>query len=481
MRLPSMGAHNMKAVLLCITASAMLFANSLAYAETYPDPQLTAVATPESIARSKEIDAYTLGVLAYEWGYPLVRMERVIRTYTEVPANKPATSYRAPLNQIGWATELATPAAKDMPTANSDTLYMSAVVTLTEPYVLSVPDTADRYYVVNVFSMYQDCEHYIGRRATGTRAGRFAIIPPGWKGTLPAGVTPLNVTTDKVWLWGRIQVKQGEPLGPVKALQAKFDLRPLSQLGNASYAAPAETLPPLPSIAGNDLGFFVHLGYALQHNQIKKTDEALVAQFERIGLTKQGFDQKSLSPEQIAGLKRALADAPLVVSASITTVATKRNGWDWLPIDDFGYHYPLRALVAGPYLGGNASKEAIYPVRFTDSEGKRLNGANRYEITFDKAPPVGAFWSLTAYNAADKMLVENPIHRYKVGSDTVGLVTRADGSFTIPVQHDAPQGPDKANWLPAPEGDFYLILRMFQPSEEILSGAYPLPRLRTVK
>jgi hypothetical protein len=94
---------------------------------------------------------------------------------------------------------------------------------------------------------------------------------------------------------------------------------------------------------------------------------------------------------------------------------------------------------------------------------------------------VGAFWSLTIYNAGDKMLVDNPIGRYKVGSDTPGLKVNGDGSFVIPVQHDEPSGPDKAHWLPAPTGDFVLFLRLYQPSEEILSGAYTLPQLEKVQ
>ena len=249
----------MKAGIASIVAVAAALSMQAARAETYPDPLLTAVATPESIAKARETEAYTLGVSAYLWGYSLVRMERIMREYIDVPENKPATSYRAPLNRIGWASELATPSAKDMPIANNDTFYLSAVVTLTEPYVLSVPDTADRYYTVNVFTTYHELEHYIGRRTTGTKAGRYAIVPPGWKGSVPKGVKRLDVSTDKIWLWGRLHIKQGEPVAPVKALQAKFDLRPLSQLGNASYRAPAATLPPLPSIAGNDLGVRVAL------------------------------------------------------------------------------------------------------------------------------------------------------------------------------------------------------------------------------
>lgn len=462
-------------------AAAVLFSTNAVLAENYPDPLLTMPVTPESIAKAKEIDAYTLGVSAYLWGYPLVRMERIMREYIDVRAPQPATSYRAPLNRIGWATELATPSAKDMPAANNDTFYMSAVVKLTEPYVLSVPDTNDRYYVVNVFTTYHEDEQDIGRRMTGTKAGRFALVPPGWKGTLPQGMRRVDVSTDKLWLWGRLHVRDGEPMGPVKALQAQFDLRPLSQLNNAKYAAPAAALPPMPAIAGDDLGFFVHLGHAMQHNPVLPRDAALVGQFERIGLTKSGFDRTKLSPEQIAALRGALAEAAVVASAAVSTTAKKVGAWDSTIIDGYGFNYPLRAVHSGPYLGGNMVQEAYYPSTYFDSENHPLTGANRYELRFAKAPPVDAFWSATLYNADDKMLVENPIDRYKVGSETPGLKTNADGSISITIQHGEPHGPEKSNWLPAPKGDFFLVLRFYQPRKELLDGTYRLPQLIKVQ
>ncbi|MNN29306.1 hypothetical protein D3C81_1429040 [compost metagenome] len=127
---------------------------------------------------------------------------------------------------------------------------------------------------------------------------------------------------------------------------------------------------------------------------------------------------------------------------------------------------------------GRAPKPS--PIRYTDAEGKPLSGANRYRITFDKAPPVGSFWSLTIYNAGSKLLVDNPIARYKVGSDTPGLQVGADGSFSIPIQHEQPQGAEKASWLPAPKGDFYLLLRLYQPGETILNGEYVLPQVKRI-
>ncbi|MEJ8848560.1 DUF1254 domain-containing protein [Variovorax rhizosphaerae] len=436
-----------------------------------PDALLSTPATPEVVAKGLETDGYQLAVSAYTWGYPLVRMETVMRDYATVPADNPPTSYRAVLNRIGWATELATPEAKDMPTANNDTYYMSAVVDLGQPYLLSVPDTDDRYYVVNVFNMYQELEHYIGRRTTGTKAARYAIVPPGWSGTLPSGVTRLDASTSKVWLWGRLRIAQGEPAAPVHALQQKFELTPL----DASKVGRTE-LPPLPATDNDELGFFTLLGHALQSNSIKPADEALFGQFARMGLTRKGFDATRLSPEMRNGVVRGLADAPSVAVASFASTASKRSGWDWVTgLDSFGFNYPLRAVVAGPYLGGNGEREAMYPIRYTDADDAPLDGKNHYELKFDSAPPVSAFWSLTMYNAGDKMLVPNELARYKIGSDTAGLKKNADGSFTLQVQHEAPS--DKSNWLPAPDGGFYVILRMYQPNDDILSGEWVLPQM----
>lgn len=473
-----------------ITISLMTFLMIIVYtglyAQTaqYPDPLLSTPATAEVISKGLESDGYALGVLAYTWGYPLVRMERVLREYTDVPETKSSTIYRAPLNQIGWARELATPKAKDMPTANNDTFYMSAVVKLDEPYILTVPDTKDRYYVVDVFNMWHELEHYIGRRMTGTKAGRFVIVPPGWKGTLPSDAKRLEVTTNKVWLWGRMRVVDGEDAASLHALQDSFSLVPLQADKKSNYSPKTISLKPMPDIGDDGLGFLTHLGFALQNNPVKSFDEALLGQLERIGLTKKGFDPSRLNEAMQKGVLKGLKDGPLVATASLASspLVMRNQGWDFsFGLDRFGFNYPFRAMIAGPYLGGQGEKEAIYPIRYTDSVRKNLSGSNRYIVRFKQEPPVAAFWSLTIYNANDKMLIENPINRYKIGGDTPGFTTRKNGYFEIPVQHNKPEGEFSNNWLPAPEGNFYLLLRLYQPREEILSGKYELPEMERVK
>lgn len=454
-------------------------------AQSFEDRLIGMVPTAEVRIKAAEVDAYTLGVSAYLWGYPLARMERVIREYSDVSEPQPATSYRAAPNQLGWATELATPSAKDMPAANNDTLYLSCALNLTEPFLLEVPDTADRYYVINVFTMYHQCEHYIGRRVTGTAAGVFAIVPPGWQGELADGVHRLDVSTPHIWLWGRLHVRDGERAESVQGLMDGFRLAPLSAYAGSSPDADhapdeQEVFPPMPEIAGDPLGFFVHLGFALQSSPVPPQDAALFGQFERIGLTREGFDPSRLTAVQRAALERALDDAPAVAISSVGVTAEERQGWDWTAIDDYGFNYPLRSVHCGPYLGGNMVKEAHYPSTWLDSDGQLLTGAHCYRLDFEGEPPVDAFWSLTLYNGADKMLVENPLHRYKLGSESPSLIRNPDGTFTIFVQHEPPADEHLGNWLPSPVGDTMLVFRFYQPRPELLDGSYRLPYVRRI-
>lgn len=458
-------------MLLCSVLAALTLTTLAVAAPTYDDPILTLGSTPDVVQKGTEADAYSLAVMAYVWGYPLVRMERVMREYSEPQSPLPPTSYRAPLNQMGWATLLATPEARDMPTANNDTLYTSTVLELDQPYIVSVPDTHDRYYVIDVFDMWQELEHYIGRRVTGTKAGKFVLVPPGWKGALPKDARRLDVSTSKVWLWGRLQMKAGEDPKPVLALAKQFSVKPLN-----GKRIETKTLPPLPDITGNEFGLFTQLAAVLKDNPVRPQDKALFGQFARIGLTEKGFDPSKLSEPTLRGMRRAMQDAPMVASASVIGTSEVRNGWNWVKgMDSFGYNYPLRAAVAGPYLGGQGEKEAMYPIRYTDSKGQPLTGAKAYTMRFASSPPVDAFWSLTIYNADDKMLIENPIQRYKFGSDTQSLKREPDGSFTLALQSQAPS--DTSNWVPTPAGGFYMILRLYQPKRSVVEGEWQLPQV----
>lgn len=145
-------------------------------------------------------------------------------------------------------------------------------------------------------------------------------------------------------------------------------------------------------------------------------------------------------------------------------------------LDDRETAHLARAMVARGGLWGNHGYEAAYYIVFEDSDGEQLNGANDYRLRFEQPPPADAFWSVTMYDTPDYFLVDNPIDRYSIGDRTPGLAYGDDGSLTIYIQRNKPQDPaQRANWLPAPEGDFRPALRVYNPRQEVLDGTYEPP------
>jgi len=136
------------------------------------------------------------------------------------------------------------------------------------------------------------------------------------------------------------------------------------------------------------------------------------------------------------------------------------------------------ALSARVGLWGNHAYEATYAQVFQDDRGDQLTGRRRYSISFTELPPVRAFWSLTMYDVPDYYLIANPIGRYSIGDRTPGLRYGPDGSLTITIQAEPPADEiQRANWLPAPRGDFRPIMRLYEPGPAILNGAYILPAI----
>ena len=148
-------------------------------------------------------------------------------------------------------------------------------------------------------------------------------------------------------------------------------------------------------------------------------------------------------------------------------------------LPDGPMRFAQRALAARGGLWGNHGYEAAYAMVYLDGDGNALDGANRYELRFDREPPVGAFWSVTMYDNSDFFLVANPIDRYSIGDRTPGLQRDPDGGLTIVMQHDEPAEPGRrANWLPTPAGGFRPILRMYEPDAAVFDGQYELPPIR---
>jgi hypothetical protein len=162
------------------------------------------------------------------------------------------------------------------------------------------------------------------------------------------------------------------------------------------------------------------------------------------------------------------------------------NGWAMLPtnVRFFGDDYFLRALIfsKGPYP--NDTEEAFYPRGMLDEEGQLLNGAERryvLRLSGDDMALAKYFWSLTMYDTAEGLLVENPINRYAISNQTPGLKYGADGSLSVVLQHDSPGPGQESNWLPAPQGPFYVVLRVYGPKDKVLKGEWRPPVIKRLK
>jgi len=422
-----------------------------------------------AVASPGAADALAAAKDAYVWGFPLVLSNKYFQL---------ALDNNVPLNRFSLSTRLSTPADK-VAGPNNDTLYGFAWVDLTkEPVILSVPDTNGRYYSIQLIDAYGNTFTYVGRRVTGTAAGEFALVPPGWTGSIPDGVHTIPAPTNHVLALTRTLVSGDADLAAAQAIQNQYGLLPLSSHGQTPLAplTPESALNVFPvlHLAGQGAQFFDDLGAGLALQPPPPIDGSSLDQFAKIGV---GPNQRP-SQSQDAAVLSALRDAVPTADALIRNAdySTRVNGWSVnYKVTNFITDPLLRAATTYYGLGYHVAQEALYwgPGR----EDQLLSGANKYSLKFaaGNLPPVDAFWSLTIYDS-NLYLVENPINRYAVGDRTAGLQYGADGSLEILIQHDAPvQG--TSNWLPAPAGPFRVTLRTYQPRPALFNGDYHLPPL----
>jgi hypothetical protein len=435
-------------------------------------------------------DLRALAEEAVVWAYPLYEMRRM-RAATS--PKRTEAGHAAPegtrwCNLFTHARQLLRAGTSRVVTPNNDTLYTNAWLDLgAGPLVIDVPDTGGRYYVLGLLDFYTNPFAHIGPRLTGTQARSFLVTPPGWSGTLPAGFDApgAHIEAPTRWLWviGRILVDGAHDLPAVHALQDGFSVSPLAewQAGQAGIAPTPQAFAPDcdPQAPATAAHFAAQVNAALRDNPPPAQEQELVARFAAVGL---GSGCTEPDDAQAGALQQAL-DAVLPRLRRAQSGTTQASGWVLPPLvlDSFGKDYATRAEVALKYIGMLDGREAVYPMAWTDAQGRPLNGGARYRLRFAPAelPPVQAFWSVTMYDARSYMLVDNCMDRYAIGDRTPGLHRDADGGLTLHIQHARPEGEAaQANWLPAPPGDFYLCLRAYLPRAELLDGRHALPPLQ---
>lgn len=432
-------------------------------------------------------EAKEIGVDAYVYGYPLVTMEMTRRVMTNVAA--PAGA-RAPMGQFVRMREYPTAAFRDVTAPNADTLYVTAWIDVSqEPWVLSLPDAHDRYYLFPMLDGWTDVFQVPGKRTTGTGAQTYVITGPGWTGTLPAGVTEYKSPTNMVWLLGRIYCTgTPEDYKAVHQLEDQISIVPLHSYGKSYTPAPGKVDPSIDmktpvrdQVNGlSAAAYFTMLAKLMQDNPPAAADAPMLARLKRLGVVPgKPFNMNSLDPAVRASLDGVPKLGVEKIEGHFKTAGAPVNGWIFTTKTGlYGTDYLQRATITYFGLGANRPQDAVYPTSELGPDGQPYSGEHKYVIHIAKGqmPPVNGFWSLTMYNA-EYFFVANPLNRYTLSQRNT-FTTNADGSVDLYLQHENPGGAKEANWLPAPSGRFVLMMRLYWPKEtppSILDGTWKPP------
>jgi len=373
--------------------------------------------------------------------------------------------------------------------ANNDTLYSTTFADLrAEPLLIEVPPTGDRYFVIQLVDMGTDNFAYIGTRATGTDGGAFLLVGPRFKGALPEldGAGVILAPSDFIALATRTAINGPDGLENVIAVQEQLSLRPLSAvLGSpAPGATPDVDFPPYTPNLYASPKLFAYLNFLLPFHTIPGFERSLMQRFAMLNIGPfLTFDPDAFAPEIQAAIAAGVAEAHNAIEQRGNNLGTVVEGWQEIPaMGTYGDDYLFRSAVAWKFIYTNSPEEALYPIAESDADGEPLSGEHAYVLHFPpgQLPPVGAFWSVTLYDSASRLMVNNPINRYSIGDRTPGIVRGDDGSLTISIQHDSPGSGREANWLPAPKGRFYLNVRAYMPGPAMLDGTYRLPAVQRV-
>jgi hypothetical protein len=430
-------------------------------------------------------EAAAIATDAYVYFYPLLSMDVTRRQSTNIAAGKELA--KGPMNTFVNVPAFPPADLKVVVRVNFDTLYSVAWLDLTkEPLVISAPDTGGRYYLLPMLDMWTDVFASPGWRTTGTQAGNFLVTPPGWSGTVPAGMTRISAPTPYVWVIGRTKTDGPPDYAAVNKIQAGYKVTPLAQWGKAPQPVtvtidPSVDMKTPPKTQVDNMPAAQYFAYAaelLKLHPPHATDQPILARMKRIGIEPgQSFDLSKLDPVA----QKALTDAPQAAQQlmqwKLATLARVANGWsmntDTMGV--YGNYYLKRAIVSQQGLGANVPEDAIYPLNLADGDGKPLEGSNKYVIRFDQGntPPVNAFWSITLYDA-DGFQVANSLNRFAVSS-WMPFKTNADGSLDLYFQNESPGKDKETNWLPAPKGAFNLTMRLYAPMAEALTGKWNPP------
>lgn len=433
---------------------------------------------------------------AYIYGFPLVMNYKTL--YLNA-VDQNSGDYKGEFNEVSCEARLFTPADKAIVTPNSDTPYCMFWSDIRdEPLVFSVPDVdPERYYSFQFIDLYTHNFAYLGSLTQGSKAGKYLVAMENWEGEVPEGIADVfRCETGIFFTIVRTQLFDATDLKNVKNLQNQYSVRSLSEyLGKTPIKTERnDEFPAWSEGSQFSEASFKYLDVMLDLIDPIAEERPLMEEFKKLGLGAEGaFDIDKFEPEMQDAIKQGVKDGFAEMEAFIEAHSSdplgsakifgSRRSLEKSARENYGFDniYLIRAVGAHLGIYGNSASEAVYPAFLVDADGRPMDGSeSNYTLTFgpNQLPPVRSFWSLTMYDGKTQLLVDNPLDRYLINSSMKdGLVRNDDGSLTIYLQSESPGEKLQANWLPAPSGPFYCIMRLYGPTEAVQTGAWVSPKM----
>jgi hypothetical protein len=469
---------------------------TLAQAQTplQPSPSwLRALPTgPDTRVKITEEYARLVGRDAYFWAWPMVNVfNRRLHFMAIKEIERQGPLMDAPANRLAMLTDYVDPEERAVACPNQDVVYgIGALALDVSPVVIQVPDLGDRFWVYQVVDLRTDSFVQLGKMY-GTTPGFYLLAGPNWKGEAPVGITRVFRSPTNTGLVAP-RVAQNDTPEDKRAIQSVLpgiSMYPLAEYDGTVKVMDWANLPRKPAPPSGEEEtqwvlpekFVDELPAVLADAPPLPGEEARYAQV--LAVLVAAKDNPKLKAAMTEGAKEA--ETLLVKPLFQFRNYGQQLPYNWSTISNesaFGTDYFTRTAVAKSNILVNSPNETKYFYQDLDAGAGRLNSDNRYTVTFAKGatPPVNGFWSLSIYNE-HHFFIANSINRFSIGTKNKDLKFDSDGSLTIYVQSEAPTDPARrANWLPAPKGDFSLYVRAYWPKPEITGGVWTPPAVQRV-
>ena len=374
-------------------------------------------------------------------------------------------------NRFAHERNLAGPDYATFKVPNTDTLYSTAWIDLSKgPVEIDIPATQLKYFTLNIFDIFGNPSNF-SNRTIGVKGGRFLLVPRDWRGTPPAGVMVYPASTTQLWILMRAFAQSDADVRTARAFQDA--VRIVAPEGEGTVGPDGDAPPPPPTPGA--VGYFRALDYVLRANGCQPGEEALVSRFRPLGIeSNRPFDPDRLTPATRAAIESGYADALGMLTRAKSQLG-EPTGTGWMKVNKgvYGFNYLRRSVINIAGLGANVREENASYTTFADGKGAALDGtSSRYMLRLQTPPPVNSFWSVTLYDAKTFALHPNPLRRYLVSDRTKGLKVQKDGQIEIRIQHTPASD---GNWLPAPAGPFFVVIRAYGPKPDMLNGQWLPP------